>query len=116
MAYNELLAERIGNELDLQGVEYRAMKMMGGWCAMVDEKMCVGIVREELMARIGPDNYEEALEKDGVREMNFTGRSMKGYVFIDAEAIESDEQLAYWVARCIAFNPLAKASKKKKKS
>ena len=82
---------------------------------MIDDKMCVGIVKDELMARIGPDKYEEALEKEGCKEMNFTGRPMKGYVFIEPEAMDMDKDLEYWVQLCLDFNPLAKSSKKKKK-
>jgi len=82
---------------------------------MVDDKMCVGIVKDELMARIGLDAYEAALQKDGCKEMNFTGRSMKGYVFLEPTAVDLEEDLAYWVQLCLDFNPLAKSSKKRKK-
>lgn len=89
--------------------------MMGGLCFMVDDKMCVGIVKDELMARIGPDAYETALQKDGCKEMNFTGRSMKGYVFLEPTAVDLEKDLEYWVQLCLDFNPLAKSSRKKKK-
>lgn len=81
---------------------------------MVDDKMCVGIVKDQLMARIGPEAYEAELEKSGVHEMNFTGRAMKGYVFVDNEAVDFDKDLEYWIDRCLEFNPKAKSSKKKK--
>ena len=90
-------------------------KMMGGLCFMVDDKMCFGIVKDELMARIGPDRYEEALQKEGCKEMNFTGRAMKGYVFLEPSAVDMEDDLAYWIQLCLDFNPLAKASKKKAK-
>lgn len=80
---------------------------------MVDDKMCVGIVGEELMARIDPDIYEEALDKPGCKEMNFTGRPMKGFVFIESEGTDMDDDLDYWVELCLEFNPRAKSSKKK---
>lgn len=86
---------------------------MGGLCYMVDDKMCFGIVKNTLMARIGPDRYEEALTKDGCSEMNFTGRSMNGYVFIEPTAIDLEEELEYWIQLCLDFNPFAKSSKKK---
>ena len=114
MAYNEILEERCNDYLAGKQVEYRSMKMMGGLCYMIDEKMCFGIVNNQLMARIGPDAYQEALQKKHCSEMNFTGRAMKGYVFIDDEGTVSDEELAYWIDLCLAFNPLAKSSKKKK--
>ncbi len=115
MAYDERLGERIAQVLDEKKVAYIEKKMMGGLCFMVDGKMCVGIVKNELMARIGTEKYEEALKKEGCKEMNFTGRSMKGYVFLEPEAIDMDKDLEYWVQLCLDFNPLAKASKKKKK-
>lgn len=88
---------------------------MGGLCYMVADKMLCGIIKEQLMARIGPDLYEEALKQDGVNIMNFTGRSMKGYVFVEMDALDTDEQLEYWVGLCLLFNPKAKSSKRKKK-
>jgi hypothetical protein len=115
MAYDLQLADRISNLLEQKGVLFEAKKMMGGWCAMVDNKMCVGIVKNQLMARIGPDIYEKALTRPFCGEMNFTGRSMKGYVFVEPEGIDSANDLEYYVDLCLAFNPLAKASKKKKK-
>ncbi len=115
MAYDEWLAERVGKILKDKSVSFLDKKMMGGLCFMVDDKMCVGIVKNTLMARIGPDAYEAALEKEGVSEMNFTGRAMKGYVFIQPEAVDREEELIHWVDLCLAFNPLAKSSKKKKK-
>ena len=114
MAYDELLADRIGKVLQEKKVIYEAKKMMGGLCYLVDDKMCVGIVKEELMARINPDIYEEALGKKGCREMDFTKRPMKGFVFVAPESIDTDEDLEYWIQLALDFNPLAKSSKKKK--
>lgn len=113
MAYNEQLAERIEQLLDEKKVPYYAKKMFGGLCFMVDDKMCLGIVKDELMARIGPEAYSEALQKEYCKEMNFTGRTMKGYVYIEPDGLDMDEDLEYWLQRCLDFNPLAKASKKK---
>ena len=113
MAYNEFLADRVQNILNEKRIVFEAKKMMGGLCFMVDDKMCCGIVKNQLMARIGVDAYEEALTKTGCSEMNFTGRAMKGYVFISPEGIDLEDDLAYWIQLCIDFNPLAKSSKKK---
>ena len=85
---------------------------MGGLCFMVNDKMCTGIIKNNLMARIGPDVYEEALKNEYCHEMDFTGRPMKGYVYIDPLGIDKDEDLAYWIQLCIDFNPIAKSSKK----
>jgi hypothetical protein len=114
MAYDELLADRIRNILADKKVDSREMKMMGGLCFMVDEKMCIGIVKNNLMARIGSEAYEAALTKKGVQPMDFTGRPMKGYVFIDPIGVDMDTDLEYWIQKCLDFNPLAIASKKKK--
>jgi len=113
MAYDELLADRIRNILSDKKVDSREMKMMGGLCFMVDEKMCIGIVKNNLMARIGVDAYEKALSKKGVQPMDFTGRPMKGYVFIDPIGVDMDKDLDYWIQKCLDFNPQAVASKKK---
>ncbi len=115
MAYSELLADRIRLHFDTHQVGYREMKMMGGLCFMVDEKMCVGVVKEDLMARIGTEIYDEAVKKPGARPMDFTKRPMKGYVFVEPEGVDMDDDLSYWLELALAFNPLAKASKKKKK-
>jgi TfoX/Sxy family transcriptional regulator of competence genes len=115
MAYNEHLADRIRGILKEKQVRYFEKKMMGGLTFMVDDKMCIGIVKEELMARIGPAVYAESLKKEGCKEMKFTGRPMEGYVFVEPDAIDMDEDLAYWIQLSLDFNPLAKSSKKKKK-
>lgn len=115
MAYDTYQEERINQVLKEKNTEFLAKKMMGGLCYMVDGKMLCGLVKEQLMARIGVDAYEEALARDHVSEMNFTGRAMKGYVFVDAAGIDMDEDIEYWIQKCIDFNPLAKATKKKAK-
>ena len=112
MSYDEHLAERITSILKERRVPFQAKKMMGGLCFMVDDKMFCGVVKEKLMARIGPEVYEVALTKPGCTEMNFTGRPMRGYVFVEDEGIDLDEDLAYWIESCLEFNPLAKSSKK----
>lgn len=116
MAFDEFLADRISRIFKTKGITTVEKKMMGGLCYMVDDKMCAGIVKNELMARVGPDAYEDCLKREGCREMNFTGRAMKGYVFVDSDALDMDEELAFYLQLCIDFNPIAKRSKKKKKS
>ena len=95
--------------------------MMGGLCFMVDDKMCCGIHFDKkrqtdlLMARIGEEASLEAMNKPGCQPMDFTGRPMRGYVFVTPEGFDSEEDLGAWLELCIAFNPLAKASRKRKK-
>ncbi len=115
MAYDENFADRIRYILQEKEADFYEKKMFGGLCFMVDDKMCVGIIKEELMARIGTNAYAEALQKQGAKEMNFTGRAMKGYVFVEEYGLESNDDLAYWLQLALDFNPLAKASKKRKK-
>ena len=78
-------------------------KMFGGHCFMLNGNMCCGVVKERLMARIGPDAYEAALQEQWVSEMNFTGKPMRGMIYIAAEGIESDAQLHNWLKRCENF-------------
>lgn len=121
MAYDEYLADRIRVQFGEQQVAFEEKKMMGGLCFMVDEKMCCGIHYDKkremdlLMARIGPEASVEAMERPGCHPMDFTGRPMKGYVFISPDGFDSDADLAHWIGLCVAFNPLAKSSKKRKK-
>ena len=82
---------------------------------MVDDKMCVGIVGNNLMARVGPEVYNDVLKKEGCLEMDFTGRPMKGYVFVEPHAIDMEDDLEYWINMCLEFNPKAKASKSRRK-
>ena len=110
---NEYIAERVATQLRTKGVQFEEKKMMGGICFMVNDKMCLGTVKGFLMARIDPDMYEKVLKKKGCREMDFTGRAMKGYVFVEPKGIDKESDLEYWVNLCLEFNPKAKASKKK---
>jgi len=114
MAYSEKLANRVRTILvDHPKVEEK--KMMGGLTFMVNNKMCVGILQDDLMARIDPSTYETALEKGGCREMDFTGRLMKGFVFISPDGIKTKEDLNYWIGLALEYNKIAKASRKRKK-
>jgi TfoX/Sxy family transcriptional regulator of competence genes len=114
MAYNEQLASRVREGFQhLPKVEEK--KMMGGLTFMVNDKMCIGVLQDDLMVRIDPDIHEAALKKNGCREMDFTGRTMKGYVFISPEGTGSKKDLDYWLGLALEFNKKAKSSKKKKK-
>ena len=112
MAYNEILAERVRKKLARENLLVEEKKMMGGLTFMVSGKMCVGISNDDLMARIAPEEYEIALQKKGCREMDLTGKPMRGFVFISAEGAGTDEGLDYWINAALAFNSSAKASKK----
>jgi TfoX/Sxy family transcriptional regulator of competence genes len=113
MAYNEFLGERIGIALQKMGVVFEEKKMMGGLAMMVDEKMCLGVIKENLMARVDPEIYEMALTKKGCKPMDFTGKQMKGFVFVEPEGIDQEEDLDYWIDLALEFNPRANSSKKR---
>ena len=114
MAYDEGLAERMRKVLHAErGVTEK--KMFGGVAFLSRGYMFVGISGDALMARVGPDYHEAALGRRHVREMDFTGRPMKGYVFVDAPAIAKDADLAEWIERCHAFVKSLPPKKKKKK-
>ena len=79
MAYDKHLAERVNRTLDILKIPFEEKFMMGGVCYMINDKMCVGVVKNELMVRIDPEGTEDALKKTGCRLMDFTGKSMKGF-------------------------------------
>jgi hypothetical protein len=113
MAYNEYLQERIDSILNDKHIVFEAKKMMGGLCYMIDNKMCLGIIKDDLMARVGPDRYQSLVSKPGARPMDFTKRPMKGYLYVAPEGVDFDRDLEFWIQQCLDFNPEAKASKKK---
>lgn len=102
MAYDEGLAQRI-RECLAEDSRVTEKKMFGGLAFLVDGNMCCGIVRDELMVRVGPEAYGDALAQPHAREMDFTGRAMKGMVYVGIDGFESDEDLAAWVGRGMAF-------------
>lgn len=115
MPYDEHLDDRIQKIFQDKHMPFEAKKMMGGICYLVDDKMCAGIVKDKLMARIDPEIYETALSKKGCTPMDFTGQTMKGFVFVEPEGIDMDKDLENWIDLCLEYNPKAKSSKKKKK-
>jgi hypothetical protein len=112
LAYDEGLAERLREVLRSQrGISEK--KMFGGLAFLNRGYMFVGIVGDVLMARVGPEYYQEALSRPHVREMDFTGKPMKGYVFVDPPGFELDADLADWVRRCHGFIQTLPAKKAK---
>lgn len=102
MAYDEGLAERIRDALRGRA-EVSERKMFGGIAFMLGGHMTVGIVGDTLMARVGPARYPDALALPHVRPMDFTGKPMKGYVYVVAPGIEEDAALENWITACSAF-------------
>lgn len=114
MAYDENLADRVRERFAaLDNVEEK--EMMGGLVFMYNDKMCAGIIRDELMCRIDPDLQATAVEKNGCRTMDFTKRPMKGYIMVDETGMRSKSELDSWLNLAIEFNGKAKSSKKIRK-
>ena len=113
MAYNEKLANRIREALqELPNIEEK--EMMGGLTFMVNDKMCVGIIKDEMMCRIDTNFHETAIAKTGCRTMDFTKRPMKGYVMVNDTGMKTKKEFNYWIVLSLEFNKKAKSSKKKK--
>ncbi|MCW8836780.1 MAG: TfoX/Sxy family protein [Rhodospirillales bacterium] len=102
MAYDENLADRLRDHLaGHMGISER--RMFGGICFMLDGNMVCGVINEDLMLRVGPDTYESTLALDGARPMDFTGKSLKGFVYVDGAFVAEDADLAEWVGRGLVF-------------
>lgn len=117
MAYDLYLAERIERMLMDRKANFYQKAMMGGLVFMVEDKMCIGIVRDKktdedrIMARIGEESETQYSNRTGCRPMEFTGQPMKGFVFVYPEGYDLDDDLEFWVDLALAFNPQAKKSK-----
>ena len=111
MAYSEFLADRVRQRLQTAG-KVVEKKMMGGLIFMVNDKMCMGInidkntQNDRLMVRVGKLPYEDLLGQRGSRTMDFTGRVMRGFLFVDPEGFDSEDDLDFWVERALEFNKM----------
>lgn len=115
MAFDEGLAQRIRDHLDDRR-DVTERKMFGGVAFMIGGNMSCGVVGDELMVRVGPDAYEEALREPHAREMDFTGTPLRGMVYVGTKGIAEDEDLASWIERGAAFaSSLPKKKGKPKK-
>jgi hypothetical protein len=118
MAYNEEIVTRIKQILILKEIDFSEKKMFGGVCIMVDDKMCCGTHTDKnssenlLLCRIGERKQLEIEEDTNCIPMEFTGKPMKGYVYVLENGFSTNDKLAYWIQLCLDFNPLAKKSKK----
>lgn len=102
MAYDEGLAERIRlTTTEVGGLTER--KMFGGLAFLHNGNMAFGIIGDELMVRVGPDAWDDSLALPDAREMDFTGRSMKGMVYVGLDGFAEDDDLRAWLDRGLAF-------------
>ena len=97
MAYDDALAEKIREALEGQS-GWTERKMFGGLAFMLHGNMCCGIVDQQLMVRVGPDAYERTLALPHVRPMNFTGRPMRGFIYVDPPGTRTVAALRKWIA------------------
>lgn len=102
MAYDEQLAERVRDLLAPRD-DVTERKMFGGVGFMVGGNMCVGVMNDDLIVRLDPPEAEQALAEPNVRPFDFTGRPMKGFLFVESDRVADDEGLAEWVDAALAF-------------
>lgn len=102
MAYDEGLAQRIREQLGTRP-DMTEKKMFGGLCFMIAGHMAFGIIKDELMARVGPDQYHESLSDKHAKEMDFTGKAMKGMIYVTPEGLRDDQDLKVWLDTCLTF-------------
>ena len=114
MAYDEKMAERIRAYFE-DRLDVEEKKMFGGLCYMVKNHMCCGLNEKMLMARVGPDRFEECLSRKHAREMDFTGRSLKGMVYVEPAGTKSDASLVEWLTICTEFVDSLPPKKPKRK-
>ena len=102
MAYSEELADRV-REVLAPNPDLAERKMFGGIGFMVAGNMCCGVMDDDLIVRLDPEEAERALGEQHTRPFEFTGRPMKGFLFVSAEGVASEEALAGWVEAALAF-------------
>ena len=118
ISYNEIAVIRIRDVFYSKNISLTEKKMFSGICFMVADKLCCGTYidkktnEELLLCRIGVKEHDKALEKEDCIPMEFTGRPMKGYVFVTEIGFNTEKKLDYWIQLCLDFNPRAKKSKK----
>lgn len=101
MAYDERLAARV--RLALAAELTVEKKMMGGLCFMVRGHMCCGVEKERLMVRVGPQAHERALKLKHAAPMDFTGRPMRGFVYVLPPGVATQRGVGAWVKRGLEF-------------
>ena len=109
MAYNEYQADRIRQRLSRQNLT-NEKKMMGGLIFMVNDKMCLGLDidkstgKDRLMVRVGKAKHDQLIFTKGSGEMDFTGKVMRGFLFIDPEGFDTEDDLDFWIDKALEFN------------
>ena len=115
MPHNETLALKIENNLLEKGIVFISKKMFGGMAFMINDKMCVGVLNDQIMLRVIEEHSEKLLEENGVEPMNFTGKTMKGFLFVNPEAFQTEALLHKWIIFGLEFAEKGVVKSKKKK-
>ena len=102
MPFDPELAERVRDILKITP-NISEKKMFGGLAFMLGDKMCCGVLKDQLVARLGPEQSETALKKPHVSPMDFTGRALKGYVYVNSPGLKSERVLKNWIQQAIHF-------------
>jgi TfoX/Sxy family transcriptional regulator of competence genes len=113
MAYDETLGSRVRKILSsVEG--FSEKKMFGGLCFLIHGNMCCGVLKDELVLRLKPERAQGLLNRPHVRPMDFTGRPLKGFVYVEAGGLRTERQLRDWVslARSFAESLPPKSAKK----
>ena len=113
MAYDEKLAARVRRRV-VSYPGFSERKMFGGLCFLLNGNMCCGINGGDLMLRVPPEDYEATLERPGARPMDFTGRPLRGMVYVAADALTSSRTLHRWIDQATAFVASLPAKKPRK--
>lgn len=113
MPFDEFLVNRVRDRLiHLPDVEEKVM--FSGFVFMVDNKMCIGVMKDKIMLRVNPEILNSLNDKDGWEQMTMGGKLMNGYILVSEDVINQNKDLDFWINLALEFNPLAKASTKRK--
>jgi TfoX/Sxy family transcriptional regulator of competence genes len=103
MPYDQSLAARVRNALHhRRGIEEK--QMFGGLAFMVRGHMCCGVLKDDLVLRVGPDVHRKALTRPDARPMNFTGRSMRGFIYVNQQGVSTSQRLQSWLKTALSYN------------
>lgn len=102
MAYDQKLATRVRQALARQKA-VTEIKMFGGLCFTIRGNMCCGVLNDDLVLRVPREHYEQILKKTHVRPMNFTGRPLRGLIFVGPPGVTSDKKLREWIAASVQY-------------
>ncbi len=115
MAYDEGLAQRISDILYSEHIQFEEKKMFGGLAFMIADKMCVGIIQNEIMLRVVDEKCEMVMAKKHAKPMMFTGRQMKSFLSVEPAGFKTEKQLRGWIEYAIEFGKYGVVKTKKKK-